>query len=173
LTIREEVTKSYGTHLDDERLERYSMGALPDVEIELLEDHLLACHQCQEAVISDYRMRRMIELGRSDPSVQARLANTGRFELTSRKDNEMAEAQQIKITSDLPATEHWLARYVNALLSAHRAAPSGLDFATAENLLKTERQRFDADMETALRMFHLYPHLFQSGGANAGHPASA
>lgn len=165
------MAKRYGTHLDDERLERYSMGELPDYEVELLEDHLLACRQCQELVISEYRVRRMIELGRSDPSVQSRLASTGRFELTARKDKEMTEAQQAKIISELPASEHWLARYVNALLSAHRASPNGVDFTTAENLLKTERQRFDADMETALRMFHLYPHLFQASGANAGAPA--
>ncbi len=64
---------------------------------------------------------------------------------------------------NLPAKEHWVARYVTALLSAHRTAPHGLDFETAANLLKAERQRFDADMETALRMFHMYPHLFQAG----------
>jgi hypothetical protein len=69
--------------------------------------------------------------------------------------------------ANLPAKEHWLARYVSALLSAHRTAPNGIDFGTAANLLNTERQRFDADMETALRMFHMYPHLFQAGATVA------
>jgi hypothetical protein len=169
--------KSFGTHLDDERLELYSMGTLPQLEIELLEDHLLACRQCQASVTADYRQRRMIELGRSDPRGQARLTNGGRFELTSKKDHEMTDTQQTSSNTtdtipNLPAVEHWLARYVTALLAAHRTAPNGLDFDTAANLLMAERQRFDADMETALRMFHLYPHLFQAGGA-AGATASA
>jgi hypothetical protein len=49
------LAKGFGTHLDDERLERYSMGALPHDEVELLEDHLLACRECQASVIADYR----------------------------------------------------------------------------------------------------------------------
>ena len=166
------MAKGFGTHLDDGRLERYSMGALPQDEVELLEDHLLACRECQASVIDDYRRRRMIELGRSDPGSQARLVSGARFELTRRKENEMTDVQQTSSnTTDtvpgLPAKEHWLARYVSALLSTHRTAPNGIDFETAANLLNTERQRFDADMETALRMFHMYPHLFQPGAAAA------
>ena len=162
------MAKVFGTHLDDGRLERYSMGALPLDEVELLEDHLLACHECQASVIDDYRRRRMIELGRSDPGSQARLASGGRFEFTRRKDSEMTDVQTSSNTDtivNMPAKEHWLARYVSALLSAHRTAPNGLDFEMAANLLNTERQRFDADMETALRMFHMYPHLFQPAKA--------
>jgi hypothetical protein len=166
------LAKGFGTHLDDGRLERYSMGALPQDEVELLEDHLLACRECQASVIDDYRRRRMIELGRSDPDSRARHADSARFELTRRKDNEMTDVQQTSSNTldtlpNLPAKEHWLARYLTALLSAHQTAPNGLDFETAANLLKTERQRFDADMETALRMFHMYPHLFQAGARAA------
>ena len=81
----------------------------------------------------------------------------------------MTDVQQTSSNStdtipNMPAKDHWLARYVTALISAHRSSASGIDFETAANLLKTERQRFDADLETALRMFHLYPHLFQAGG---------
>jgi hypothetical protein len=171
------LAKGFGTHLDDERLERYSMGALPQEEVELLEDHLLACRECQASVIDDYRRRRMIELGRSDPASQARLASGARFELTRKKENEMTDVQQTSSNTtdampNLPAKEHWVARYVTALLSAHRTAPNGLDFETAANLLNTERQRFDADMETALRMFRMYPHLFQAS-PTAGSTASA
>ena len=170
------MSKSYGTHLNDERLEKYSMGTLPESEIELLEDHLLACRECQAAVESDYRLRRMIELGRSDASAHA-VAGGARFELTPRKGNGMTDVQHTSDThtheaahgaDHAMAKDHWLTHFVDALHAAHKATPHGIDFATAEHLLKTEKQRFDADMETALRMFHLYPHLFHAGSSASG-----
>lgn len=171
------MSKSYGTHLNDERLEKYSMGSLPENEIELLEDHLLACGECQAAVESDYRLRRMIELGRSDASAHA-VAGGARFELTPRKGNGMTDVQHTPNAHEASheaahaaVKDHWLSHFVDALHAAHKANPHGIDFATAEHLLKTEKQHFDADMETALRMFHLYPHLFHAGSAASGSAA--
>src|ERR1035441_6056686 len=34
-------------HLDDEELERYSMGAMPEAAIAPFEEHLLVCEPCQ------------------------------------------------------------------------------------------------------------------------------
>lgn len=35
-------------HADDEVLEQYSMGSLPEPELGELEEHLLICSQCQD-----------------------------------------------------------------------------------------------------------------------------
>lgn len=38
---------SFMNHLDEDKLEAYVMGRLPDTDIDSLEDHLLLCEQCQ------------------------------------------------------------------------------------------------------------------------------
>jgi hypothetical protein len=37
-------------HLDEEQLERYSMGATPETELAPVEEHLLICEPCREAL---------------------------------------------------------------------------------------------------------------------------
>ncbi len=36
-----------GAHADDDAIERYSMGVLPEAELERFEEHLLVCPECQ------------------------------------------------------------------------------------------------------------------------------
>lgn len=36
-------------HINEDLLEQYLFGILPDVEIESLEEHLLVCHSCIDA----------------------------------------------------------------------------------------------------------------------------
>ena len=36
-------------HINEDLLEQYLFGTLPDVEIESLEEHLLVCHSCIDA----------------------------------------------------------------------------------------------------------------------------
>ena len=36
-------------HINEDLLEQYLFGALPEVEIESLEEHLLVCHSCIDA----------------------------------------------------------------------------------------------------------------------------
>src|ERR1700730_3725317 len=39
-----------GQHSDEEHLESYAMGRLSDSEVETLEEHLLCCEQCRDAL---------------------------------------------------------------------------------------------------------------------------
>jgi hypothetical protein len=41
------MQSTFDRHVEEERLERYSMGTLPEIEIEPLEEHLLICEECQ------------------------------------------------------------------------------------------------------------------------------
>ncbi len=38
-----------GGHPDDQTLEAYLLGSLPPAEVQLLEEHLLTCHDCVES----------------------------------------------------------------------------------------------------------------------------
>lgn len=38
-----------GGHPDDETLESYLLGSLPPGEVQLIEEHLLTCHDCVES----------------------------------------------------------------------------------------------------------------------------
>lgn len=60
-------------------------------------------------------------------------------------------------------TDHWLRSYMTDLLGAHEIG-SGLDFHTAELLLKQEKESFEADLMVAHRMYKMYPHLFRQEG---------
>jgi hypothetical protein len=42
------VTNSPTTHIEEELLERYSLGKLGEDECASLEEHLLVCHSCQD-----------------------------------------------------------------------------------------------------------------------------
>lgn len=54
------------------------------------------------------------------------------------------------------------------LLGAHEIG-NGLDFHTAELLLKQEKESFEADLVVAQRMYRMYPHLFrESESAKSG-----
>ena len=41
--------KDNAQHINEDLLEQYLFGTLPDVEIESLEEHLLVCHSCIDA----------------------------------------------------------------------------------------------------------------------------
>lgn len=40
----------FGAHADEESLEKYAMGTLPDAELARFEEHLLLCEKCQQGV---------------------------------------------------------------------------------------------------------------------------
>lgn len=73
---------------------------------------------------------------------------------------EMSEAQAMEQFTRLMKTEHWLRSYMSDLLGAHQIG-HGLDFQTAELLLKQERESFETDLALAQRMYKMYPHLFR------------
>jgi len=52
-------------------------------------------------------------------------------------------------------SEHWLATYINDLLSAHDLS-AGIDFSTAGQLLSAEREQFEKDLAIARRMLRVY-----------------
>jgi hypothetical protein len=73
---------------------------------------------------------------------------------------EMSEAQAAEKFARVLKTDHWLKSYMTDLLGAHQIG-NGLDFQTAELLLKQERESFEADLVLAQRMYKMYPHLFR------------
>ena len=71
-----------------------------------------------------------------------------------------SEAQVAEKFAHLLKTEHWLRSYITDLLAAHEIG-EGLDFQTAELLLKQEKESFEAELVLAQRMYRMYPHLFR------------
>ena len=44
-----------GFHIDDERIEQYALGTLPDADVCPIEEHLLVCHRCQDSLAAAER----------------------------------------------------------------------------------------------------------------------
>ena len=44
------VNRNYGDHIDEEILERYALGRLTEDGAAPVEEHLLVCHWCQDAL---------------------------------------------------------------------------------------------------------------------------
>ncbi len=88
-------------------------------------------------------------------------------------DDEMTEALP-KATNNSPAaqfaavmdSDHWLKKFMVNMLAAHQCG-TGIDFKTAEMLLKQERDNYEAEVAIAMRIFRIYPHLFQHDKASA------
>jgi len=78
----------------------------------------------------------------------------------SAANGEVSEAQVAERFARLLKTDHWLGSYMTDLLGAHEIG-NGLDFQTAELLLKQEKESFEADLMIAQRMYKMYPHLFR------------
>lgn len=79
---------------------------------------------------------------------------------------EMPDTQAAEKFAKLLKTDHWLRSYMTDMLGAHEIG-NGLDFQTAELLLKQERESFEADLAVAQRMHRLYPHLFRQESETA------
>jgi len=60
-----------------------------------------------------------------------------------------------------PRSEHWLQSFIGDLVGRSRA-PEEVSFETVEGLLQQYKQTFLKDLETARRMYRVYPHLFQA-----------
>lgn len=92
--------------------------------------------------------------------------NTTRMEESHREaspgaaQGQVSEAQAAEQFARLLKTEHWLKSYMTDILGAHEIG-NGLDFQTAELLLKQERESFEADLALAQKMYKMYPHLFR------------
>lgn len=56
-------------------------------------------------------------------------------------------------------SEHWLQSLIGELV-AYAGAPGEASFETVERMLQEHRQAFLKDLETARRMYRVYPHLF-------------
>jgi hypothetical protein len=56
-------------------------------------------------------------------------------------------------------SEHWLQSLIDELL-AYSRAPIDVSFETVERLVQQHKQAFLKDLETARRMYRVYPHLF-------------
>jgi hypothetical protein len=61
----------------------------------------------------------------------------------------------------VPASEHWLQSFIGDLIGRSRAADE-VSFETVEGLLQQYKQTFRKDLETARRMYRVYPHLFRA-----------
>jgi hypothetical protein len=56
-------------------------------------------------------------------------------------------------------SEHWLQSFLDELIVQSRA-PADVTFETVERLLQQHKRTFLNDLETARRMYRVYPHLF-------------
>jgi hypothetical protein len=56
-------------------------------------------------------------------------------------------------------SEHWLQGFIGDLIG-RSGAPDDVSFETVEQLLQQYKQTFLKDLETARRMYRVYPHLF-------------
>lgn len=56
-------------------------------------------------------------------------------------------------------SEHWLQGFIGDLIGRSRT-PDEVSFETVEQLLQQYKQTFLKDLETARRMYRIYPHLF-------------
>jgi hypothetical protein len=64
-----------GAHADEETLEKYAMGSLPDAQLAVLEEHLLVCLGCQEQLQElDHFVAAMRRVA---PRLQSRAENPG------------------------------------------------------------------------------------------------
>ena len=104
-------------------------------------------------------------------------ATAGKDKITDMEDSQMetsfsavererSDSRAAEQFARLLRTEHWLKSYLTDLLGAHQA--NGLDFQTAELLLKQEKEAFEHDMVVAQRMYQLYPHMFRRDGEASG-----
>lgn len=84
----------------------------------------------------------------------------------SHAQGDLTEAQSTELFTRLLKSEHWLRSYMTDLLAAHEIG-HGVDFHTAELLLKQEKESFEADLVLAQRMYKMYPHLFRQEGETA------
>ena len=55
----------------------------------------------------------------------------------------------------LKKSQHWLAAYIEDLLSEYHLS-GGIDFGAAEQLLSAEKDQFERDLAIARRMLRLY-----------------
>ena len=87
---------------------------------------------------------------------------------------------QAQSTTRVPAVEptpsaaavpsgHWLQSLIDDLI-AHSRAPIDVSFETVERLVQQHKRAFLKDLETARRMYRVYPHLFP---AEQSRPAGA
>jgi len=63
-------------------------------------------------------------------------------------------------------SEHWLQSLIDELV-AYSRAPIDVSFETVERLVQQRKQAFLKDLETARRMYRVYPHLFQAESDHA------
>lgn len=56
-------------------------------------------------------------------------------------------------------SEHWLQSLIDDLVAMSRS-PMDVSFETVERLVQQRKQAFLKDLETARRMYRVYPHLF-------------
>lgn len=56
-------------------------------------------------------------------------------------------------------SEHWLQSLIDELVAISRG-PRDVSFETVERLVQQRKQAFLRDLETARRMYRVYPHLF-------------
>ena len=72
-----------------------------------------------------------------------------------------APASAPTLRAAAPQSEHWLQSFIGDL-RGHSRAPQDVSFETVEQLLQGYKQTFLKDLETARRMYRVYPHLFRT-----------
>jgi hypothetical protein len=113
---------------------------------------------------------RLADLGHSAVSNIEKLLREVRVLALDRIKYDMpAPAAVVTPHAGTPQSEHWLHSFIGELIGQSRA-PDEVSFENIERLLQQYKQTFLKDLETARRMYRVYPHLFP---AENFHKASA
>jgi hypothetical protein len=95
---------------------------------------------------------RLLALDQSQPAAPAPGATPAPIATPAPYASPIPPAQPVR-------SEHWLQSLIDELV-AYSGAPVDVSFETVERLVQQQKQAFLKDLETARRMYRVYPHLF-------------
>ena len=102
---------------------------------------------------------RLADLGHSAVSNIEKLLSEVRVLALDQSRSTHPAPPPLKAARSGDASEHWLQSFIDELV-AHSRPPIEVTFETIERLLQQHKRAFLQDLETARRMYRVYPHLF-------------
>jgi hypothetical protein len=102
---------------------------------------------------------RLAELGHSAVSNIEKLLREVRILALDQSESSTPVRPAAPIPPAAVRSEHWLQSLIDELV-AYSSRPIDVSFETVERLVQQRKQAFLKDLETARRMYRVYPHLF-------------
>ena len=103
---------------------------------------------------------RLADLGHSAVSnIEKLLREVRVLALDQAHSNQPALSAEPSPRVDTIRSEHWLPSFIDELI-AFSGTPDEVSFEAVERLLQQHKANFLRDLETARRMYRVYPHLF-------------